>query len=59
MVTNVELDKEVDEKKRIMDDKSKILDEAIEEMRENLKEVAKATLGKEDDDENTNKERRR
>ena len=53
MVTNQKLDKEVDEKKRIMDEKTKLLDEAIKEMKENLKEVAEAALGKEDEDTNT------
>lgn len=55
MVTNVELAKEVDEKKRIMDEKTRILDEAIEEMKEKLKEVVEVALMKEDGETSTSK----
>lgn len=49
MVTNVELDKEVDEQKNIMDEKTRLLDEAIQVMNEKLKEMEEATLAKGDE----------
>ena len=48
MVTNVELDKEVEEKNKELEEKSILLDEALEEVRKKLKEVAEVALGKEE-----------
>ena len=48
MVTNVELVKKVEEKKKALNEKTRLLDEALEEMREKLKEVEEATLAKKD-----------
>ena len=48
IVTNVELDKEVEVQKKAMNEKTRLLDEAIEEMKEKLKEVTEESLPKED-----------
>ena len=53
MDTNATLEKEVDEKKKLMEEKTRLLDEAIEEMKDKLKEMEDLALARED--ENTNK----
>ena len=47
MVTNVEVEKEVDEKKKLMEEKTRLLDESIEEMKDKLKEMENVTQDKE------------
>ena len=57
MVTNVELAKDLDEKKNIMEEKTRLLDEPIEEMKDKIKEMEDAIYVKEDEDFGKGKEK--
>lgn len=56
-MTNVELEKEVDEQKKLLKEKIRVLDEALEEVKDQLKEIEDVVHVKEDEDFGKSKEK--
>lgn len=57
MVANAELEKEVNEKKKLLEEKTRVLDEALEEVKDKLKEITDVAWDKEDEDFGKGKEK--